>query len=303
MNKIFVGLFLLTVMLSLYFSDNPHITYVRGLVAAKVNNIQEGQVAGSSVYKLNATYHRQQYTLSCELASLKMALSVAGINIPENELINAVAKDPTPRGNGVWGNPYQAFVGDVNGKMMNTGYGVYWDPVALVGLRYRRTEVLKGGSLGELIYHLNQGRAVVVWGYYGRGDRYEWRASDGGLVKAVNGEHARTLIGYTGSMTNPEKVILLDPIYGELIWPVDEFLANWAALENGAVAVYANPQWVKGFNSPIVWEISKDGTTRHAVAMGWDAFIASGGVGEGIQVVSQEWLDSKPIGQPLLSLQ
>jgi hypothetical protein len=191
----------------------------------------------------------------------------------------------------VWGNPYQAFVGDINGKMLTTGYGVYWDPIARVGLRYRRTEVIHNGSLNQLIYHLHQGRPVVVWGFYGRGERYSWRSADGGLVNAVNGEHARTLIGYNGSATNPESLILLDPIYGEIIWSVNDFLANWAALENGAVAVYQTPRWVQLYNDPVVWEISPDGTTRHALAMDWDTFIAGGGLGEGIQLVSQDWLN------------
>lgn len=302
MNKVFVGLFAFVVATGLYYNSNPQITYVRGLVLAHLNKIQVGRVASANVYKLNVPFHRQELTLSCEIASLKMALGAAGINIPESELIAAMPMDPTLRGNGVWGNPYQAFVGDIAGKMMNTGYGVYWDPVARVGLKYRRTEVIHNGSLGQLIYHLNQGRAIVVWGYYGRGEKYQWHTPDGGLVNAVNGEHARTLIGYTGTMNNPESVILLDPIYGEITWSVNDFLANWAALENGAVVVYKNPRWVKAYNSPVVWEISPDGTTKHALHMTWDTFIAGGGLGEGIQEVSQEWLQSQAIGTSLTAL-
>lgn len=303
MNKAFVGMYIVVVAAAVYFSDNPQVTYMRGLIAAHVKNFHQGQVASANVYRLNVPFHRQEHTLSCEIASLKMALSGVGLNIPESELISHLPFDSTPRGNGVWGNPYQAFVGDIDGKMMQSGYGVYWDPIAQVGARYRRTEVIHNGALGELIYHLNQGRPVVVWGYYGNGARYEWKTPDGGLVRAVNGEHARVLIGYTGNMANPENLILLDPIYGELVWSVEQFLSNWAALENGAVVVYPTPRWVKTYNSNVVWELNAEGTTRHALAMDWQSFVAGGGIGEGIQVVSQDWLDSKPVGPPLTSLQ
>ncbi len=280
-----------------YNAEKPVITYALGMIEAHLR--RPGKVAGNSTYRLDVPYHRQEHALSCEIASLQMALAWSGINVPESELISFLPVDSTPRGNGTWGNPYQAFVGNIDGKMMQDGYGVYWDPIAKVGLRYRRTEVLRNSSLPELIYHLNQKRAVVVWGYFGRGQRLDWTAPDGGLVRAVNGEHARVLIGYTGTMTNPENLILLDPIYGEIQMTVDQFLANWAELENGAVAVYAQPRWVKTFNDNTVWEVSADGKMRHGVAMPWEKFVAQGGFGEAINTVSMEWLNSLPVGDPI----
>jgi uncharacterized protein YvpB len=280
-----------------YDAERPAITYVIGKIEAQLR--RPGKVANGSVYRLDVPYHRQEHALSCEIASLKMALAWAGINVSESDLISSIPVDNTPRANGVWGNPYQAFVGNIDGKMMQDGYGVYWDPIAKAGLRYRRTEVLRDSSLPELIYHLNQKRAVVVWGYFGRGQRMDWTAPDGGLVRAVNGEHARVLIGYTGSMTQPENLILLDPIYGEMQWPVDQFLGNWSQLENGAVAVYAQPRWVRAFNDSTVWEVSKDGTTRHGIAMTWEQFIAQGGIGEGINTVSTQWLNALPVGNAI----
>lgn len=282
-------------------TQKPKITYVLGQLEARFS--RPGKVANAAAYRLNVPYHRQEHALSCEIASLKMALAWAGVNIPEADLIAALPVDRTPRQNGVWGNPYQAFVGDIDGKMMQTGYGVYWDPIAKVGQRYRRTEVSHNGGLPELIYHLNQGRGVIVWGYYGKGERMDWRASDGGLVRAVKGEHARVLVGYTGSMTNPDSLILLDPIYGEIAWSISQFLANWAELENGAVIVYNQPRWVQAFGQNTVWEISKDGQTKHGLAMNWDQFIAGGGQGEAINTVSTDWLNSLATGQPLVALE
>jgi hypothetical protein len=51
-------------------------------------------------------------------------------------------------------------------------------------------------------------------------------------------EHARTLIGYTGNSNNPQLMILLDPVYGEIRMKVKDFLANWGILDKRAVVIY-----------------------------------------------------------------
>jgi uncharacterized protein YvpB len=301
MRKIAILLLFVLVSAVVYVRYRPVITYMSGKLSVKLAQI--GDVAGTSVYRLNVPWHRQEHALSCEIASLKMALSGAGLNVPEAELIAALRFDPTPRQNGIWGDPYTGFVGDIDGKMMGDGYGVYWEPIARVGLKYRRTEVIQGGSLPQLMYHLNQNRPIVVWGYFGRGNEVNWTTPAGRQIRGVNGEHARTLVGYTGSMTAPESLILLDPIYGELRWSVDEFLNNWGALENGAVVVYNQPRWVKAFGDNTVWEVGPDANVRQGLAMDWDTFVGQGGLPEGINRVSREWLESLPVGEPLRALQ
>jgi uncharacterized protein YvpB len=297
-----VAILLLAVLLTaaIYVRYKPVLVYMTGKLSVKLSQI--GEVSGASVYKLNVPFHRQEHALSCEIASLKMALSGTGLNIPESDLIAALNFDRTPRANGIWGDPYTGFVGDIDGQMMGDGYGVYWDPVARVGLKYRRTEVIHQGSLPQLLYHLHQNRPVVVWGYFGRGNIVSWTTSSGRLINGVNGEHARVLIGYTGSMTSPESLILLDPIYGELRWSVDQFLENWQKLENAAVVVYNQPRWVRTFSDNTVWEINPDGNLRQGLAMDWNTFLAQGGLPEGINTVSQEWLNNIPWAEPLRQL-
>lgn len=291
MKKLWVGALVLVAITGVYLKYKPTAIYYLGEIRAA---IQRGQVANAAVYRLDVPWHRQEHSLSCELASLKMALSGVGLNIPEQELINSLSFDPTPKSSGIWGDPYTGFVGDINGKMMRTGYGVYWNPIAKVGLGYVRTDVLQSGSIAELIYHLHQGRPVIVWGYYGSGEKMTWKTPQGKEIHAVDGEHARVLIGYTGSSLNPEKMILLDPIYGEVYMDALQFLENWSALENGAVAVSNQAKWVKTENDNTVWEIDLDMSSRRPVTEGWDAFIANGGVGAGIKVVSKDWLESIP---------
>ncbi|HYE22237.1 MAG TPA: C39 family peptidase, partial [Verrucomicrobiae bacterium] len=201
MKKYLIALTAVLLLSLAYIKYQPVVTYLSGKLEAKLSR---GKISGHSVYKLPVPFHRQEHSLSCEIAALKMALAGVGVDVPESELISHLPFDPTPRQSGVWGDPYKAFVGDIDGKMFSTGYGVYWQPIADVGLKYKRTEVLENGTIEQLIDHLNQGHPIVVWGYYGRGNRSTWTTPEGRRIEGVNGEHARTLIGYTGDSSNPE---------------------------------------------------------------------------------------------------
>lgn len=277
-----------------YINHDARILHTLRIIQTKA--ARQGWVAGEQIVRLDVPFHRQEHSLSCEIAALKMALDYVGIDVPESELISHLVFDPTPRANGVWGDPYKGFVGNIDGKMLRTGYGVYWDPIARVGLRYTRTEVIHDGTLQHLTSHIDQNRPVVVWGHFGRGDRQQWRTESGKLINAVNGEHARTLIGYTGDSHNPQTLILMDPIYGEVRFSAAEFLRNWEALEKGAVAVYHIPRWVRAGDSPTIWEISTDGKTKYGIAMAWEDFVTQGGFAEAVKEVSESVLGQMGTG-------
>jgi uncharacterized protein YvpB len=283
----------------LYMKYSPALTYWSGKFASKMYHT--GKTAGTSTVRLNVPFHRQEHSLSCEVASLKMALAGVGVEVPESELVAKLAYDSTPRTSGVWGDPYVGFVGDIDGKMLGSGYGVYWDPIAKLGLQYRNTEVIHNGSLQQLLYHIHQGRPVVVWGYFGRGNRTTWTTPNLKTVDAVNGEHARVLIGYNGNSLNPDSLILMDPIYGEQTWSVQDFLNNWSTLESAGVAVYQQPKWVRTTDDATVWEISAEGKVRQALVMDWKGFVNRGGLPEGVVRVSQEWLSGIPEGAPIFT--
>jgi hypothetical protein len=74
----------------------------------------------------------QEKSLSCEAASLRMALKYKGVDASEDHLINLIGFDLTPKRGNVWGDPQFGFVGKINGRRMSTGYGVYWLPVLKV---------------------------------------------------------------------------------------------------------------------------------------------------------------------------
>ena len=191
-----------------------------------------------SVTKLAVPFHRQEHNLSCEIATLVMALQYRGLDVSEATIIDAIGLDGTlHQTDGVWGNPHIAFVGDIDGHQPSTGYGVYWQPIATAAQKYRNAYWFTGWTLSQLTAEIQKGNPVIVWGTAGSGSRIDWKTSDGDNVVAINGEHTRTVIGYIGSADNPTTIITLDPLSGEKYFTKDSFLWNWGLLNNSGVVV------------------------------------------------------------------
>jgi uncharacterized protein YvpB len=206
---------------------------VLGVTASSVDVLQP--VRRQKILNVRLDY--QDRALSCEAAALKMALAAQRVSVSETAIMKRVGFDPTPRRNGVWGDPNRAFVGNINGRQNTTGYGVHWAPIALAGQHWRKTTVITNGKLTDLTEALNAGHAVVVWGTMGRAYRDQWKTPEGTTIRAWKGEHARTLIGYIGTPEKPTRFILNDPVNGRLTWTAATMSANWATFNNSAVVV------------------------------------------------------------------
>ena len=191
-----------------------------------------------SVTKLAVQYNRQDRNLSCEVATLVMALSYYGVNVPEQPLIDAIGLDGTlHKEGGVWGNPHIAFVGDIDGRQISTGYGVYWEPIARAGNAYRPSTAFSGWNITQVTEEIKKGHPVIVWGTAGSGARVDWKTSDGDNVVAIMGEHTFVAIGFVGPSNNPTKMILLDPLSGERYFTRSSFEWMWGLLGNSGVVV------------------------------------------------------------------
>jgi len=190
--------------------------------------------------KLAVPYHHQEHPLSCEVAALLMALNYRRVNVTESELIQQLPiSDPGPRSkDNIWGDPNLGFVGNINGRMPNTGYGIYDKPIYDLAIKYRPARIIASGTLNDLITELTNGNPVVVWGVVGFGKDIFWKTPDGQVINAKLDEHVRTLIGFTGQSDKPQLMILLDPIYGEIRITVAVFLKNWERLDKRAVVIY-----------------------------------------------------------------
>lgn len=192
----------------------------------------------SQTVKLDVPMYLQQHTLSCEVASLRMALAYKGINKSEDELLNEVEIDNTPHIDGTWGNPYLHFVGNVNGNQMRDGYGVYWGPIERVAKMYGDAKAFQNGKIQDLTSEIDKGNPIVIWVYSESGAPAHWKTPDGTDVFAVAGEHTVVVVGYVGSSQNPTQIIVNDSLVGQSYWGRDYFNHKWATFSEAGVVVY-----------------------------------------------------------------
>jgi uncharacterized protein YvpB len=212
-----------------------------------------GAASGRLVGAVNLEYTigdpliAQSHNLDCESAALRMALFVPGADVSENWILAQVGADLRRAvvdqfGDVLqWGDPYQTFVGNVNGLDYNaTGYGVYYPPIAMAAMRAGRSTLAKEGwNPHDLYVEVASGNPAVVWvpvfGYWQTAMRY-WTAWDGRQIRYTLVEHAMTLIGVNAAAGT---VTLNDPNRGYVrTVPIADFEAAWAKFNNMAVVVY-----------------------------------------------------------------
>ena len=182
----------------------------------------------------------QDYPLSCEAASLKMAMHAKGVYISEDEIMQKIGYDTTPHLGNFWGDPDKAFVGNIYGEICKTGYGVYWDPVAKAANYWRNAEAFSNWTLEQLIKEIELGNPVVFWGVLPGKELTDcswWYAKEGKRIKAFKEDHVRLVVGFIGEPENPSKIIINDPLSGRLYWDTEDFLNNWGIFENSGVVV------------------------------------------------------------------
>jgi uncharacterized protein YvpB len=190
----------------------------------------------------------QSHNLDCEAAALRMALFVPGTNASENWILAQMGADVRPAvvnqfGDVLrWGNPYQTFVGNVNGLDYNaTGYGVYFPPIAMAARRAGRSALAKEGwTPHDLYVEVASGNPAVVWvpvyGYWTSASMRNWTAWDGQSIRYTLVEHAMTLIGVDAAAGT---VTLNDPNRGYVrTVAMSDFEAAFAKFNNMAVVVY-----------------------------------------------------------------
>lgn len=222
------------------YRNVPALQRAGKILGYRISSTLTSPKAGPTTVRLAVKFHRQEHSLSCEVATLKMALDFLGSEVTERQLIDQlIVSDPGPRQPGnIWGDPDLGFVGDINGRIPNGGYGVYEAPIVDLANRYRTAKILTGQSLESILIDVANQHPVIVWGSLSSGRDISWTTPEGKRIKAVYGEHTRLLIGFVGTPAKPTRLILHDPIYGTITMTKEKFLANWKLLGNKAVVVY-----------------------------------------------------------------
>lgn len=188
--------------------------------------------------RLAVPAYLQKYSLSCEMAALRMALAFKGVDMSEDTLLAHIGVDNTPHNGNVWGNPYNAFVGNVRGRQMADGYGVYWGPIARAARNYRSVTEFQGWSIEQLTREIENGNPVVIWVYSSYGTPTSWNTPDGQHIYAVRDEHAVTAVGFVGPAKNPTQMIINDPLVGQVYWSRAKFDRKWNIFGQAGVVVY-----------------------------------------------------------------
>jgi uncharacterized protein YvpB len=158
---------------------------------------------------LNVPWYHQAFELSCEEASLRMALAYQGIATTDAAILNIIGSDLRPAyfdATGLhWGDPFATFVGNVNGsELALTGYGTYYPTIAHAAT-VLGGHVLRAGQgirPADVYAAVLAGHPVVAWVTYKWviQHRKDYVAFDGKTVTyAGPGEHAVVVVGVTAT--------------------------------------------------------------------------------------------------------
>lgn len=184
---------------------------------------------------LKVPVYVQEFKNSCEAAALRMALAYKNIQTSgDMELIQKFGYSPIHKDvtNNIWSDPQKEFVGFVDERCSECGYGVYGIPVT----KTARTYGVKAIYLTDVIpsvltEELSQDNPIIVWGYTSLSNPYTWNTSTGGTVKAFKGLHARVLVGFRGEKENPKGFYLNDPLTGKReYWNTASLVAHMNAV-------------------------------------------------------------------------
>ena len=149
---------------------------------------------------------RQSMRLDCESAALAVALEAKGIPLTQAWVFAELPKQPqravvSGQRPVDWGDPYAAFVGNVDGSETNyTGYGVYYPPIAAAAERAGATVLARTGwTTSQIEFQIQLGPSR------GRLDQLQLRLSRApapgapGMVGScpyTTEEHTVTVVGF-----------------------------------------------------------------------------------------------------------
>lgn len=213
-------------------ADNPEMVEIAAQVPVweSSETVESAAVAaepGSDAVSFYVPTYVQQRNLSCEYASLVIAMGAYGVWVSEYDFDSLIG----------WSdNPHWGFRGDITGWWGNTDdYGVYAAALAPALPQYGFSgEVFYGqGNPTSLTARLDRGIPVLVWvGLWGDTSFYEY-ADDGTRYKLASGEHVVVAYGYDSG-----GVYISDPATGgKRYYDWTTFMNYWNVLDGMSLAV------------------------------------------------------------------
>jgi uncharacterized protein YvpB len=234
---------------------DDRILYAKALTPAEFNSItddlkQVSGVADHAIYVVvsqthvisGVTFIYQNHPLSCEEAATSMALTHQGIYVSQDQILNEIGADRRAMyvdSQGVvrWGNPYETFVGNVNGSESNyTGFGTFYPPLVRVARAHGASVLAYGSMSAATIYaRVIAGHPVVAfstwdWAWHPRRDYLSFDGQWIPWIGPYNASHVYTVVG-----VSPTSVLVNDPIRGQYWISKGAFEAGYSDFEEAIV--------------------------------------------------------------------
>ncbi|MHC5248753.1 C39 family peptidase [Enterococcus sp. LJL90] len=174
----------------------------------------------------------------CEVTSLAMILNYHGFAVTKNQLAEELPTVSVQDANGNYGNPHEAFVGDMTANS-GPGYFVYHEPIYQLASQFIDDSYeaidLSGSDFTEIQRQLSIGNPVWVITttiFAETGDNFTWQTATGEVSVSMS-EHSVVLTGY-----DENEIYLNDP-YGNQDYATDleAFIASWEQMGRQAVVI------------------------------------------------------------------
>lgn len=174
----------------------------------------------------------------CEVTSLAMMLQHAGVSVDKMALAKEIKTIPFRDKNGVRGNPYDGFVGDIY-TFEKSGLGVYHGPIADLAQNYLPDRIvdLTGESIESVYDMLEKGSPVwvIINSRFAPLPESEFSVWDTatGKVKITYREHSVLVVGY-----DEQSIYFNDPLASKpyMAVPRDHFEKAWVQMGSQAIS-------------------------------------------------------------------
>jgi hypothetical protein len=198
---------------------------------------------------LNVPHFRQQRSLSCEMAALRMAAAFQGLAKSETELVQILPMDntqpTTDKGRVIWVDADRVFAGNIRGwqffygglssypkraRQGAWGYGVHALGIAEVATRLG-LEAQVFDTVEHVFAALARGNPVVVivpCSGKSTSREWTWHTRRGDAVHVINSEHAVTVRGF-----GERRVLVNDPLGGVASYTRGVFQRAFELMKNG----------------------------------------------------------------------
>ncbi len=203
---------------------------------------------------LSVPLFEQIYPLSCEAASLEMALAYKGVIKNQDDIIKEIPqalpfqKQKQTSGQYIWGDPSLGFVGDVRGWFFNslgtlgaTGWGADKEPVLSVAQKYRpNSEATTQNTIASITHEIDSNNPVIVWTASLDDLPHEtlltYQSPSGKTIPFIP-THVNVIVGYKTKINGEMILLVNDPEYGRLEISQSLFEKEWSMYHHDMLVV------------------------------------------------------------------